>query len=549
MALPAGDPLWYYKALGLHCDGTNGSTTFTDTGPSPKTVTANGNAQISTAQYPALTGKASSGVLDGTGDYLSLADNNDFDLGAGDFTLRARIRIAGWSTSHAGDYYFGLFSKDNSSGRSFNVQVIGTSSSFTTLRFNGFSDDTTYTQVDVSFSFALNTWYDVEVTRSGDFIYSFVEGDLLNAGGTAFSRTMQNTSQNLTIGAHGYDATYTGYFNGCVSEVEVYKGVALHTASFTPSSDPFPDTYVRVSGITKDASGNPAARLVRVYRRDTAALVGQVVSDATTGEYVVTAVNSGTTTPLKHVAYMHTAETGVHVPWRVLGLHCDGTNTSTTFTDVHGKTVTANGNAQISTAQYPALTGKTSSAYFDGTGDYLSIAASSDFNFGTGDFTYRMRWRPSTLAAAQSLVYHTDDAGVTGSGEFAIVYNTTLGLRFYLNAGAAGTVSQGATTGWSIDTWYDIEAVRSGTTLTLRRDGTSIASGTCSAQVGTSDKTTYLFGQTFDPLYSTGYFSEVEIYKGVALHTADFTPLTVPFYDEIGTATDNAIIFDDITPY
>ena len=205
MALTAGDPLWYYKVLGLHCDGANNSTTFTDV--KGKTVTANGNAKISTAQYPSLTGKASSGLLDGTGDYLSLADNNDFDLGAGDFTLRARIRIAGWSTSHAGDYYFGLFAKDNFSGRSFNVQVIGTSSSFTTLRFNGFSNNTTYTQVNVSFSFALDTWYDIEVTRSGDFIYLFVDGDLLNAGGTAFSRTMQNTSQNLTIGAHVYDAT------------------------------------------------------------------------------------------------------------------------------------------------------------------------------------------------------------------------------------------------------------------------------------------------------------------------------------------------------
>lgn len=212
----------------------------------------------------------------------------------------------------------------------------------------------------------------------------------------------------------------------------------------------------------------------------------------------------------------------------VLGLHCDGTNGSTTFTDVKGKTVTANGNAQISTAQYPALTGKTSSGYGDGTGDYLTIPASVDFNFGTGNFTYRMVWRPSTLAIAQPLVYHTDDSALNGSGEFAIVYNTTLGLRFYLNAGAVA-ISQGSTTGWSINTWYDIEVVRSGTTITIRRNGTSIASGACSSQVGTSDKTTYVFGETFDPLYCTGYFSELEAYKGIALHTADFTPSSDPF--------------------
>lgn len=243
----AGNLCWDKLVLGLHCDGTNGSTTFTDV--KGKTVTANGNAQISTAQYPALTGKTSSGYLDGTGDYLSAADHADLELGSGNFTLRCRVRIAAWSPSYAGDYYFALFAKDASTGRSYNVQVVGTSSSFTTLRFNGFSDNTTGTTVDGSFSFALNTWYDVEVSRSGNLVYLFVDGALLNTGGTAFSRTMQDTSTPLKIGGHVWDAAYLGYFNGYISEVEVYKGIALHTASFTPSSDTFGDGYLPSSGV------------------------------------------------------------------------------------------------------------------------------------------------------------------------------------------------------------------------------------------------------------------------------------------------------------
>lgn len=250
----AGNPYWDKLALGLHCDGTNGATTFTDV--KGKTVTVNGNAQISTAQYPALTGKTSSGYLDGTGDYLSLADVNDFDLGSDNFTLRARIRIAGWSPSYAGEYYFAFLAKDTSAGRSYNAQVVGTSSSFTTLRFNGFSDDVTYTTINGSFSFSLNTWYDIEITRSGNLIYLFVNGTLLNAGGTAFSRTMQNTSQALTIGGHVFNGTYLGYLNGYVSEVEIYKGAALHTASFTPSSDPFGEGYLPSASGVLSAVGN-----------------------------------------------------------------------------------------------------------------------------------------------------------------------------------------------------------------------------------------------------------------------------------------------------
>ncbi len=243
----AGNLCWDKLVLGLHCDGTNGSTTFTDV--KGKTVTANGNAQISTAQYAPLTGNSSSCVLDGTGDYLSTPDHSDFEFGSGNFTMRCKLRIAGWSPSYGGSYYFVLFSKDSSSGRSYSVQVVGTSSSFTTLRFVGFSDNSNSTTVDGSYSFALDTWYDIEVVRSGNLIYLFVDGTLLNAGGTAFSRTLQDTANSFKIGAHGYDATFLGYLNGFVDDVEVYKGVALHTANFTPSSDTFGDGYLPSSGV------------------------------------------------------------------------------------------------------------------------------------------------------------------------------------------------------------------------------------------------------------------------------------------------------------
>jgi hypothetical protein len=96
MALPAGDQYWYSKVLGLHCDGTNGSTTFTDV--KGKTVTAVGNAQISTAQYPALTGKSSSAYFDGTGDYLTLSNSTDFTF-PGDFTIQFFVRFSGGAGS------------------------------------------------------------------------------------------------------------------------------------------------------------------------------------------------------------------------------------------------------------------------------------------------------------------------------------------------------------------------------------------------------------------------------------------------------------------
>lgn len=536
MALTAGDPLWYYKVLGLHCDGTNNSTTFTDV--KGKTVTVVGNTKISTAQYPSLTGKSSSAYFDGAGDVLTVANSTDFTFAA-DFTIKARVRFSGgagvgsliWDDEAAAGYGI-LFQKNTSDKFTFTYMPDNAADKTNGGNLVVLAGTTTV---------ALDTWYAVEVTRSGDTIRLFVNGTIEASGTLAVGVGIYNPGQYKAIGGRHYAGTpySTGYF----SEIEIYKGVAVHATDYTPSSDPFPDTYVRISGTTKDADGNFAPRLVRVYRRDTGALVEQVVSDATTGEYVVTAANNGTTTPAKHVAYMHTTENGAHVPWRVLGLHCDGANTSTTFTDVKGKTVTAVGNAQISTAQYPSLTGKTSSGYVDGAGDYLTIPDSADWDFGTGAFTVRIRARFSGVTTAQALVSNYLNSG-TG---FSLVFDGVNSKLQFLN----GTTAL-LDVAWSpsTNTWYDIEVSRYGTSLRGFVNGTQVgATATNSTNITGSTSTLFIGARDSTNQLFTGYFSEVEIYNGAAVHTAAFTSLTVPFYDAIGTATDNAIIFDDITPY
>ena len=71
-------------------DGTNGSTTFTDSEPNPtKTITVNGNAQISTSV--SKFGGAS-GAFDGSGDYLNSASTStDFAPGSSDFTFHTWV--------------------------------------------------------------------------------------------------------------------------------------------------------------------------------------------------------------------------------------------------------------------------------------------------------------------------------------------------------------------------------------------------------------------------------------------------------------------------
>jgi hypothetical protein len=220
-----------------------------------------------------------------------------------------------------------------------------------------------------------------------------------------------------------------------------------------------------------------------------------------------------------------------YIAYRVLGLHCDGTNGSTTFTDVHGKTVTANGNAQISTAQYPALTGKTSSGYFDGSGDYLSIPDSADWDFGTGDFTIRIRARFSSHTTNQTIVsnYQNSTTGWTIQRR-----NATNSLRLYL-AGDTPAIDVSWTP--SDGVWYVIEFLRIGTSLQARVDGSQVGSSVTDS-TNTSGSTNPLI---VGSLYSggsyiesfDGYLSELEIVKGAVISASDYTPSTVPFMDSL----------------
>jgi hypothetical protein len=82
------DPYRSQVSLLLHGDGTNGSTTIVDSSPSPKTVTAVGDAQISTAQ--SKFGGASI-AFDGNGDYLDASSSNQYAIGTEDFTVEGWV--------------------------------------------------------------------------------------------------------------------------------------------------------------------------------------------------------------------------------------------------------------------------------------------------------------------------------------------------------------------------------------------------------------------------------------------------------------------------
>lgn len=257
-----------------------------------------------------------------------------------------------------------------------------------------------------------------------------------------------------------------------------------------------------VTGYVRDRNGDLLADApVRLYRRDTGALLGSAVS------------GDGTEAIDGDADYASVT----------LLLHCDGTNGSTTFTDSSPSqvTVTAYGNATISTAQ--SKFGGASGA-FDGTEDYLLFPHSlSDYS---GDFTVELWFKfRTTNQITGNEWYSSAYLFAAGPNYSDAGFDLAIGkTSIWLNHAAfSARILSGS---WTPDTnWHHLAVTRAGTAFTMWLDGAQLATGSSSAACATH--TTMAFARCEPTGESTslfnGYADDIRITKGVARYTAGFT--------------------------
>lgn len=254
-----------------------------------------------------------------------------------------------------------------------------------------------------------------------------------------------------------------------------------------------------VGGFVFDSSGAPADREIRVYRRDTGALLGKTRSSGGEGDQ--------------------------HFENVVLLLHIDGVDGSTTFNDSSptAKAITASGNAKVSSAQ--SKWGG-ASLLLDGSGDYLSVQEHDDFVFGTGDFTVELLI--NTTTAAEKVLVDQFQGGNANSWQFSVKDGR---LSWYSN-GYVLTGSAAVNNG----EWHHVAAARSAGILRFFVDG--VLDG--SAAAGHNFQADVVLG-IGAPVWLRnpeadfpGYIDELRITKGVGRYTANFTPPTTPFQDTRG---------------
>ena len=214
-------------------------------------------------------------------------------------------------------------------------------------------------------------------------------------------------------------------------------------------------------------------------------------------------------------------------------------------TDRPGKTVTANGGAQLN-----ATTKKygTASMYLDGTTDFASLTSQADFNFGTGDFCLEAWVYPTATGTFRTIFDFRNSTPGDSNGIIVGITNADA-LYFYYNfgyrIGPAGSVP--------INTW---------THVALSRQSGSTKAWINGAQVGAtySDSNNYpqrglRIGADPNGAFAfTGYIDDVRIAKGAAIYTGAFvapttqlttTPNTVLLLNFNGT--NGSTIFEDTT--
>ena len=203
-----------------------------------KTITVHGDAKLATAIRK--FGSASL-ALDGTGDYLSLADQPDFAFGTGDFCLEAWV----YRTTNSGTSQI-LF--DFRTATSQIVPNVFLSATYVPgYLVNGSQVITGSAPV------ALNTWTHIAVSRSGTSTKLFVNG---TQSGSTYTDTNNYIQCPLVIGAR-FDGTLG--FPGYIDDIRISKDVARYTTTFPVPTAQLTGDISTVLLITCNGANNSTA--------------------------------------------------------------------------------------------------------------------------------------------------------------------------------------------------------------------------------------------------------------------------------------------------
>ena len=318
---------------------------------------------------------------------------------------------------------------------------------------------------------SFNAWHHIAFVRSGMNFYLFLDGIKTDLD-AIYAGSGGTAGDFLWVGASYNSNIQSTWFNGYLDEMRITKGIARYTANFLPPTGPFSDPI------------------------------------CPTGDDSFLSVS--------------------------LLLHMNGANGGTTFTDsstyahtisVAGTPVTSTAVPKFGTAALKSLGGTNS--------NYVStpIVAAGELDLSTGDFTIEYWLYALSFSGVNNGIFSTSTAPGT-SGIFMEANGVgSLVIEFWNGVGYS---SLAAYAHMSLNVWYHIALVRSGSNFTEYVNG--VATGAPTTYAGSIGTGTTLKIAALDsslggiPAWN-GYIDDFRITKGVARYTTDFLLLYCPFPD------------------
>lgn len=175
-------------------------------------------------------------------------------------------------------------------------------------------------------------------------------------------------------------------------------------------------------------------------------------------------------------------------------------------------------NAQVSTttSKWPPTSIK-----FNGTTDYLSMAAYSGLDFGTGNFTIEFwAYLTTTATALQSFCQFGDSTTTAGLNLLASTNTVILSTNSATRLTTTGTITAGV--------WTHIALTRASGVTRIFINGTT-SGGTYTWTANLASGITRWVGADRYSHPMNGYIQDFRVTKGIARYTANFTPPTSAF--------------------
>jgi hypothetical protein len=199
-----------------------------------------------------------------------------------------------------------------------------------------------------------------------------------------------------------------------------------------------------------------------------------------------------------------------------------GAGVSTTVTNFNADAstnnfnVTINGDARSDNFTPYQGTGYYSN-YFGGSGNSLNYPSASQYAIGTGNFTVEFFVNFASLNAGHNRMFCI---GASGTDGLELDLNGT-----NLEVGIQNGYPIGYTWAPAVNTWYYVAVTRSGSTVTLYINGTSVATGTSSNSI--SQNSLSIGGISWVGSWSiNGYLSNVRLSNTVRTIATPTTPYT-----------------------